>query len=268
MTAAAACSIVADAPPPPNGVRDVQRISWMPTLRMRASSSLVSSVKVTQPSMSDGSRPASPIAARTASAQSWSSLRPESLENSVWPIPTIAAPFLIEAISRPSPPRAGTEAARTPSTSANTTSTGTVVLHVGERRCPGGSRPTVCPRPARSVPRSSPRHPVHSGGGRRSSCAPFPDRRGATTVPLQRAAVAGTWATGDAGVAGSGRTGGPAVVPRRARSRRTRRLGPASAQWRGARHLLPEGNSAYYAQPVRTYSASLLERNSSVMRFG
>ena len=41
--------------------------------------------------MSAGERPASTIAACAASAASWSSLRPESFENSVWPMPAIAA---------------------------------------------------------------------------------------------------------------------------------------------------------------------------------
>ena len=66
----------------------------MPRLRMRSSSSLESTVNVTMPSMSAGVRPASRIAARHASAASCSSLRPESLENSVWPMPaTIVSPF-------------------------------------------------------------------------------------------------------------------------------------------------------------------------------
>jgi hypothetical protein len=58
---------------------------------MRASSSLVSSVKVTVPSISAAVSPASSIAALAASQANCSSLRPESLENSVCPIPTTAA---------------------------------------------------------------------------------------------------------------------------------------------------------------------------------
>lgn len=54
-------------------------------------SGLVSMVNVTIPSTSPGVSPASSSAARTASAASRSSLRPESLENSVAPMPTIAA---------------------------------------------------------------------------------------------------------------------------------------------------------------------------------
>ena len=63
----------------------------MPTSRATAASVLVSCVKVTSPSTSAGVRPASAIAARTASAASRSSERPESFENSVAPMPTIAA---------------------------------------------------------------------------------------------------------------------------------------------------------------------------------
>jgi hypothetical protein len=61
----------------------VQRIRSIPTLRISASSSLESWVKVTVPSISDGRRPASWMAALTASAANCNSLRPECLENSV-----------------------------------------------------------------------------------------------------------------------------------------------------------------------------------------
>lgn len=50
-------------------------------------SGLVSMVKVTSPSTSAGLSPASSRAAWTASTASFSSLRPESLENSVAPMP-------------------------------------------------------------------------------------------------------------------------------------------------------------------------------------
>ena len=63
----------------------------MPRLRATSISSLESMVKVTRPSTSEGDRPASSSAARTASHASCSSLRPDSFENSVWPIPAIAA---------------------------------------------------------------------------------------------------------------------------------------------------------------------------------
>ncbi len=62
----------------------------MPAQRITASSSLTSMAKVTAPSMSAGVSPASATAAATASPASWSSLRPECLENSVWPMPTMA----------------------------------------------------------------------------------------------------------------------------------------------------------------------------------
>ena len=62
----------------------------MPTLRATSISSFASTVNVTMPSTSLGVRPASSIAALTASQASCSSLRPDSLENSVWPIPTMA----------------------------------------------------------------------------------------------------------------------------------------------------------------------------------
>ena len=60
-------------------------------------------VNVTSPSTSAGLSPASASAADVASAASRSSLRPESLENSVAPIPAIAA---APGITRPPPPGA------------------------------------------------------------------------------------------------------------------------------------------------------------------
>ena len=48
-------------------------------------------VNVTRPSTSAGASPASASAASVASADSWSSDRPDSLENSVAPIPAMAA---------------------------------------------------------------------------------------------------------------------------------------------------------------------------------
>ena len=62
----------------------------MPSDRMSASSSLPSDANVTMPSTSFVVRPASSTAARIASLASWSSVRPEFFENSVWPIPTTA----------------------------------------------------------------------------------------------------------------------------------------------------------------------------------
>ncbi len=62
----------------------------MPSSRASAISELLSIVNVTSPSTSAGVRPASARAARVASAESWSSERPDSLENSVAPMPTIA----------------------------------------------------------------------------------------------------------------------------------------------------------------------------------
>ena len=55
----------------------------MPTVRASSISSLESSVKVVMPSTSLGVRPASSSAAFTASDASWTSERPEFLENSV-----------------------------------------------------------------------------------------------------------------------------------------------------------------------------------------
>src|SRR3954447_13750098 len=63
----------------------------MPSSRARAISELLSIVKVTSPSTSSAASPASASAARVASAESWSSERPDSLENSVAPIPATAA---------------------------------------------------------------------------------------------------------------------------------------------------------------------------------
>ena len=64
----------------------------MPTLRATSISSFSSTVKVTIPSTSLGVQPGvRSIAALTASQASCISLRPDSFENSVWPIPTMAA---------------------------------------------------------------------------------------------------------------------------------------------------------------------------------
>ena len=63
----------------------------MPRLRATSISSLVSIVNVTSPSTSAASSPASSSAASTASHASCSSVRPDSFENSVWPMPAIAA---------------------------------------------------------------------------------------------------------------------------------------------------------------------------------
>jgi len=63
----------------------------MPSSRATAISLLPSMVNDTRPSTSDGVSPASFNALETASAASRSSLRPESLENSVAPIPAMAA---------------------------------------------------------------------------------------------------------------------------------------------------------------------------------
>ena len=67
-------------------IAEVKEQAWATVI-----SGLVSIVNVTIPSTSAGVSPASSNAARTASTASRSSLRPESLENSVAPIPTIAA---------------------------------------------------------------------------------------------------------------------------------------------------------------------------------
>ena len=48
-------------------------------------------VNVVSPSTSSTESPQSASAARTASTESWSSERPDALENSVAPIPTMAA---------------------------------------------------------------------------------------------------------------------------------------------------------------------------------
>src|SRR4051812_43210586 len=91
-------------------VRDTHRSSGMPRLRMMPSSSLGSESNVTIPSMSLGVSPASSMAALDASMASWISLRPEFLENSVWPIPTIAVsvrgmPMARDARTLARPPR-------------------------------------------------------------------------------------------------------------------------------------------------------------------
>src|SRR5262245_46485620 len=65
----------------------------MPRLRAISISALASTVYDTSPSTSSGSRPASPSAAWIASTASCISLRPESFENSVAPMPAMAVRF-------------------------------------------------------------------------------------------------------------------------------------------------------------------------------
>ncbi len=92
-TASTACCTIAHAAPPPCGIRLKNDSDGTPSSRATAISALASMANVTMPSTSDGDRPASASAAREHSAASASSLRPESFENSVAPIPTIAALF-------------------------------------------------------------------------------------------------------------------------------------------------------------------------------
>ncbi len=67
-------------------------------------SGLVSELKVTMPCTSEGAIPASSSAAATASTARRSSERPESLENSVAPMPAMAVrPEKAWAIRRPLP---------------------------------------------------------------------------------------------------------------------------------------------------------------------
>ncbi len=79
----------------------------MPRLREMSMSGLVSELNVTMPCTSDGAMPASASAAATASTASRSSERPESLENSVAPMPAMAVAPEKEcerAITRPPAP--------------------------------------------------------------------------------------------------------------------------------------------------------------------
>src|SRR5687767_7433773 len=83
--------MVATAAAPPPGMRVVYARSFTPRQRDRCISSEPSSVNVIMPSTSDGSMPASSSAALLHSAASVSSERPEDFENSVWPMPAMAA---------------------------------------------------------------------------------------------------------------------------------------------------------------------------------
>src|SRR3546814_6990069 len=80
------CWTVPHAAPPPWLIRLKKRRSPSPSSRPRAISEEVSMVNVTMPSTSEGARPASASAALIASAESWSSERPDSLANSVAPM--------------------------------------------------------------------------------------------------------------------------------------------------------------------------------------
>src|SRR4029453_8283771 len=77
----------------------------MPRLRAISVSALPSTVYETSPSTSSGSRPASPSVAWIASTASCISLRPESLENSVAPMPAMAVRFESQVGSTASPPK-------------------------------------------------------------------------------------------------------------------------------------------------------------------
>ena len=79
----------------------------MPVCRAISISGLFSALKHAKPSTSAGAIPASSSAATTASQARLSSLRPESLENSVAPMPTMAAwpPSSLRRLMRH--PRAG-----------------------------------------------------------------------------------------------------------------------------------------------------------------
>src|SRR3954454_2407480 len=99
VTAIAACCTVAQGAPPPKWMRLKCVSSSMPSPRMISLSGLVSIVNVDRPSTWLGSTPGSANAATHASSASWSSLRPESLENSVAPMPTIAARLAYECLT-------------------------------------------------------------------------------------------------------------------------------------------------------------------------
>ena len=169
----ASCTVAHDPPPPPR-VRAVKRSSGIPAQRMTDSSSFTSMAKVTAPSMSAGLRPASATAAATASPASCSSLRPECLENSVWPMPTMA-------VSRASALTATTARPELGEDDAVDRLDAQRDLHPVARRrrhrCRAGWRRSGCRRPARRGPRCGARRRAWSGGARRSRCRrdPCPD---------------------------------------------------------------------------------------------
>ena len=72
-------------------IRLKKRSSFIPSSRATAISEEVSIVNVVRPSTSAAVSPQSASACWTASTESWSSERPDSLENSVAPMPAIAA---------------------------------------------------------------------------------------------------------------------------------------------------------------------------------
>ena len=88
--AIAAWPTVAHAAPPPCGTRLKNVSSPMPVARAISISSVPSMLNVTMPSTAAGSRPASASAAVTASQARRSSVRPESRENLVAPMPAMA----------------------------------------------------------------------------------------------------------------------------------------------------------------------------------
>ena len=86
----------------------------MPRLRAISISGLVSALKVTSPSTSAGSSRRRAGPGRTASTARRSSLRPDSLENSVAPMPAIAVlpAKLWSVLARRAVPRRGGAAGR------------------------------------------------------------------------------------------------------------------------------------------------------------
>ena len=86
---------MAHAAPPPYPTWLKKRSSARPSSRASAISAVLSMLNVTSPSTAVTGSPASASAASVASTASFSSLRPESLLNSVAPIPAMAAVPLI-----------------------------------------------------------------------------------------------------------------------------------------------------------------------------
>ena len=105
----AAMPTVAHPPPPPWLTMLKNRSRGIPRLRATSISKLRSIENSDMPSTSDGSTPASAQAARQASTARRMGVRPESLENSVAPMPTMAVRRANDPVIRTLPGRwAGT----------------------------------------------------------------------------------------------------------------------------------------------------------------
>lgn len=162
-------------PPPPYGILLDHAMSSNPTARTSSASSTGSTVKLTRPSTSSPEIPASSNAAEIDSQASRSSLRPAARENSVAPIPAMAASWPGRARTTT---RGGGERSGRQRPVRGARSRPRVACRCGCRpdRLQPGWRTGVCPRRARRGPRArGTRRPGDAGDAGSRSCRACPD---------------------------------------------------------------------------------------------